>query len=152
MKLVHIAAVVIFLGNIVTGLFWHAHAARTRDPKLIAHIVEGIIASDRLFTVPGVVVIIAAGVVAAILGGFPLLRTGWIAWSLALFAVSGVAFMAKVAPLQRRMRDFARAGADSGLFDWDGYRALARAWELWGALATLTPIAALALMVLKPAL
>ena len=31
MKLLHIVAVIAFLGNIATGLFWHVHAARTRD-------------------------------------------------------------------------------------------------------------------------
>ena len=68
MKLLHIAAVIAFLGNITTGLFWHVHAARTRDPRLLAHTMNGIIRSDRLFTVPGVVVIIATGIFAAIGG------------------------------------------------------------------------------------
>lgn len=53
----HIAAVVLLLGNIVTGPFRHAHAARTRDARFIAHAMEGIIRSDRLFTMPGVAVI-----------------------------------------------------------------------------------------------
>jgi uncharacterized membrane protein len=53
-KLLHLIAVILFLGNITTGLFWHAHAARTRDAKLLAHTVDGIIRSDRIFTVPAV--------------------------------------------------------------------------------------------------
>ena len=32
LKLLHIVAVILFLGNITTGLFWHAHAARTKQP------------------------------------------------------------------------------------------------------------------------
>ena len=47
LKLLHVVAVIVFLGNITTGLFWHAHAARTRDPKLLAHTMDGIIRSDR---------------------------------------------------------------------------------------------------------
>ncbi len=31
-KLRHVLFVIMFLGNIVTGLFWHAHAAKSRDP------------------------------------------------------------------------------------------------------------------------
>ena len=62
MKLLHIVAVIAFLGNIATGLFWHIHAARTRDPRLLAHTVDGIIRSDRLFTIPGVAVIITTGI------------------------------------------------------------------------------------------
>src|SRR5688572_13806556 len=97
-KVLHIAAVVGFLGNIITGLFWHRIAARTGDPKLLAFTMGGIIKSDRWFTVPGVVLIIASAVGLAILGGYPLLRTGWILWTLVLFGASGAAFMSQVAP------------------------------------------------------
>jgi uncharacterized membrane protein len=150
LKLLHVAAVVIFLGNIITGLFWHAHAARTRDPRLLAHAIDGIIRSDRLFTIPGVVAIIVSGVVTAYIGGLPILRTPWILWSLVLFAVSGLVFVMRVAPLQVQLRALAQAGAEQGALDWGRYRRLARTWELWGAVALLTPLAALVLMVLKP--
>jgi uncharacterized membrane protein len=152
MKFLHLLAVVAFVGNIVTGVFWHKHALRTRDPRLIAHAMDGVIRSDRLFTMPGVVVIIASGVIAAMQGGFPILRTGWILWALVLFAISGAVFMAKLGPLQRRMRDAAQVGATSGAFDLDAYHPLAKQWDAWGAVATLAPLGALALMVLKPAL
>lgn len=152
MKLLHILAVVMFLGNITTGVFWHRHAARTRNPRLLAHTMDGVIRSDRLFTMPSIMVIIATGVIAAIQGGLPLLRTGWIAWSLALFAVSGLLFMFRVAPLQRQLRTLAESGAASGSFDYDAYHRVALRWELWGAGATLTPLLALVLMVLKPVL
>ena len=150
LKLLHIAAVIAFLGNITTGLFWHAHAARTRDARLLTHTMDGIIRSDRLFTIPGVVIIIVGGFAAAIVGGYPIFRTSWILWSLILFSVSGVAFVIGVAPLQVRLRALAQAGAEQGSFDWPGYQRLAYKWELWGAIALLTPIAALVLMVLKP--
>ena len=152
MKLLHIFAVILFLGNIITGVFWHRHAERTRNPRLLAHAVDGVIRSDRLFTMPSIFVIIATGVVAAVQGGLPLLRTGWIAWSLALFAIAGLLFMFRVAPLQRQLRTAAEAGAASGSFDYEAYHRVALRWEIWGAGATLTPVLALALMVLKPAL
>jgi len=152
LKLLHIIAVIAFLGNITTGLFWHRHAARTRDPKLLAHTMDGIIRSDRLFTIPGVVVIIAAGIGAAIYGGYPILRTGWILWTLILFVVSGLIFMIRVVPLQRQLRALAEAAVQSGTFDYARYRALTVRWEIWGGLSLLTPLAGLVLMVLKPAL
>lgn len=151
MKLLHIVAVIAFLGNVTTGLFWHFHAARTRDPRLLAHTMDGIIRSDRLFTIPGVVVIIATGIATAVIGGFPLLRTGWILWTLVLFTASGLIFMGLVAPLQRQLLPLAQAGT-AGAFDYPGYQRLARRWEIWGAVALLTPAAGLVLMVLKPAL
>lgn len=152
LKLLHIFAVVLFLGNIITGLFWHAHAARTRDPKLLAHAMEGIIRSDRLFTMPGVIVIVAAGMALGIQLQLPLLRTGWILWTSVLLIVSGIVFMLRVAPLQRELLAMAREGWRSTQFDYGRYRALAIAWEAWGAVALLTPLAGLVLMVLKPQL
>ncbi|HVE77419.1 MAG TPA: DUF2269 family protein [Gemmatimonadaceae bacterium] len=151
LKLLHVVAVVLFLGNIATGLFWKAHADRTGDPRLIAHTLEGVIRSDRLFTLPGVALIVLFGFAAAFAGGLPVLRTGWIFWSIVLFTVSGAAFMARVAPLQRQMLAVARAAHGAEAFDWARYRDLSRRWELWGAIALVTPVAAMALMVLKPA-
>lgn len=150
LKLLHVAAVIAFLGNIVTGLFWHAHAARTRDPKLLAHTMDGIIRSDRLFTIPGVILITAAGFMAAIAKRLPILGTPWILWTIVLFSISGFAFSFRVAPLQRQLRAMAKEGAELGAFDYARYHAVARRWELWGAIALLTPLAGLVLMVLKP--
>lgn len=151
-KLLHVIAVIAFLGNVTTGLFWHAHAARTRDPGLLAHTMDGIIRSDRLFTLPGVVGIIVTGVAAAIYGNYSLLRTGWILWTLVLFMISGFIFMIRVAPLQRQLRALAQAGVESGAFEYPQYHSLAVRWEAWGAAALLTPVAGLVLMVLKPSL
>jgi uncharacterized membrane protein len=150
LKLLHVTAVIAFLGNIATGLFWHAHAARTRDPKLLAHTMDGIIRSDQLFTIPGVVGIIVSGFAAAIYASIPILRTGWIVWTLVLFSVSGLIFMLRVAPLQRQLRALAEAAVQSGAFEHTRYHALAVRWEVWGAVALLTPLAGLVLMVLKP--
>jgi uncharacterized membrane protein len=152
LKLFHVAAVIAFLGNITTGLFWHAHAARTRDLKLLAHTMDGIIRSDRLFTVPGVVGIIVSGCAVAIHAGLPILRTGWILWTLIAFSVSGLIFMFRVAPLQRQLRALAQAGEQSHAFEYARYHALAVRWEVWGAAALLTPLAGLVLMILKPSL
>ncbi len=149
LKLVHIVAVILFLGNIVTGLFWKAHADRTGDPRIMAHTLDGIIRSDRLFTIPGVIVILIGGFGAALVGRIPILGTGWILWSIILFTMSGLAFMFRVAPLQVRLRALAAEGHGSQ-FDRDRYRALSRQWETWGLVALLTPAAALVLMVLKP--
>ncbi|MEK7348090.1 MAG: DUF2269 family protein [Candidatus Eisenbacteria bacterium] len=150
LKLLHLTAVIAFLGNVTTGLFWHAHAARTRDARLLAHTMDGIIRSDRLFTIPGVILITVAGFAAAILKSLPILGTPWILWTIVLFSISGFAFSYRVAPLQKQLRAMAREGAESGTFDYASYHALARRWEHWGAFALLTPLAGLVLMVLKP--
>jgi uncharacterized membrane protein len=149
LKTLHILAVVLFLGNIITGVFWKAHADRTGDPRIMAHTLDGIIRSDRWFTIPGVLLIIAFGMGAAIMARLPILGTGWILHSLILFAISGLAFMGQVAPLQRKLLALAREGV-GGRWDPAAYHRLSRRWELWGAVAVLTPLAALVLMVVKP--
>ena len=151
LKLLHVGAVVMFLGNITTGLFWHRHAARTRDPKLLHHAMDGILRSDRWFTNPAAATIAITGVLTAIVGHLPILRTRWIAAGLALFIVSGLVFVVRVTPLQKQLRALAREGLDGGgAFDHARYEALARRWELWGAVALLLPLAAFVLMILKP--
>lgn len=150
LKLIHVAAVVAFLGNIATGLFWHAHAARTRDPRMLHHAMDGIIRSDRWFTLPGVALIIVTGVLAAMNAGLPLLGTPWIAWSLLLFSLSGLIYGVFLVPLQVRLRTLAREGLQSGSFDYPRYHALARRWDLWGLVSLAAPLAAMVLMVLKP--
>ena len=149
LKSVHVFAVIIFMGNIITGLFWKMHADQTRDRRIIGHTMRGLIRADRWFTVPGVVVITAAGILAAVRAGLPLLGTGWIFWSIVAFSLSGIAFGWKVAPLQKRLL---RMTEGEGELDWPLYRSLSLQWELWGLFATITPAIAVVLMTVKPAL
>ena len=151
LKVLHMLAVVLFLGNIITGLFWKAHGDRTADPRIMAHTLDGIIRSDRWFTLPGVFLIVALGVAAALVGHLPLLRTTWISISILLFTISGLAFGLRVAPLQVRLRALAMTAAAGGTWDTELYHRLSRRWEFWGVVAIRMPLAALGLMVFKPA-
>jgi uncharacterized membrane protein len=150
-KFVHVASVVLFVGNITTGVFWGAHAHRSRDFRLIASTFDGIIRSDRMFTMPGVFGIIVSGFGAAIVGGLSILGTGWILWGIVLFSVAGIVFGRSVAPLQRdivRLASSAPADEES----WKVYEQLYRRWARWGLVALLTPAAAVLIMVVKPVL
>ena len=148
-KAIHVFAVIVFMGNIITGLFWKFHADGTKSQPIIAHTLRGLIRADRWFTIPGVVVITAAGVFAAMRAGLPLIGTGWILWSIVAFALSGIAFAWKVAPLQKQLLRMTDSGVE---IDWPMYRSKSLQWELWGLFATLTPLAAVVLMTWKPAL
>lgn len=139
------------MGNIITGLFWMRLADRTNDARIISFTMKGIIRSDRLFTIPGVLTILAGGFGAAIHGGLPLLRTGWIFWSIVLFTISGIIFTVKLAPLQQQIQTITAPG-DRG-FDAALYKLKLKQWERWGLLAMLTPAIAMVMMVIKlPAL
>ena len=149
LKALHIVSVVLFLGNIMTGVFWKVHADRTGDLRARAQALDGIIKADRWFTVPGVLLIVATGVSMALLAHLPMLGTLWIAAALALFGVSGLAFGIAVGPLQKKLLANVRAGL-AGTWDETQYNSLSRAWGLWGIVATAAPLIALFLMVMKP--
>ncbi len=144
-KLLHVFAVIAFLGNIAVGVFWKEFADRTKDSKVMAFALDGIIRADRIFTIPGVIAIVIGGVGAAMAGGFSILGTGWILWGLSLFIISGIAF----GPLSRAQRELlaaARAG------DMQRYDQLSKRWNLYGGIALIAPVLAAAIMILKPAL
>lgn len=151
LKFLHIVGAVLFLGNIITGVFWKAHADKSRDPKIIAHALDGIPRSDRIFTIPGVIIILVSGFSAALVGGYALFRTDWIVGGIGLFTITAIVFMGRIAPIQRQMRDLARSASDQTTFDWPTYEKLSRAWAIWGSVAVLAPMLAAALMVFKPA-
>ncbi len=148
LKLVHIAAVIMFLGNIVTGLFWMRQAHKTGHLPVISFTMKSIITSDRWFTIPGVFIITIGGFSAAIQGGIPLLRTGWIFWPIVLFSLSGLAFAWKVVPLQRKIFLLTTV-PDPGKFDQALYHSYFKQWGSWGLVALLTPLTAMVMMVLK---
>lgn len=150
MKSLHVLAVVLFLGNIIIGVFWKLYADRSRDPRIIAHTMAGIIRADRWFTMPGAILLVIFGFGAAGIGHVSL-GSPWIAWSIVLIVISALAFMIKLAPLQRRILAVARAAVDGGEFDAATYARLSASWALWGSVATIAPLIALVLMVFKPA-
>jgi uncharacterized membrane protein len=150
-KTIHVLSVALFLGNIITGIFWKAHADATGDPRLQAHALAGIIRSDNWFTLPSVLAIIASGVVLASMAGLHLLRTDWISVSLILFGLSGLLFVVFVAPAQKKLLAIANAATAGTEWPSADYHRVTRTWELAGLLSIALPLGALALMVFRPA-
>jgi len=145
LKLVHLIGVVLFLGNITVGVFWKSYADVTRNPAIIARTIDGIIKADRIFTIPGLLLLLIGGIGAAQVGGLPILSTGWILWGLTALILSGIAF----APLSRTQRALSAAANAGNLQEYDR---LAGSWNIWGTLGLVFPIIAFVLMILKPTL
>lgn len=144
LKFIHIAAAVLFLGNITLGVFWVHHARRYRSPARLAETMDGVIRSDRLFTTPFVFVLIGAGSWLALKAQLPFLGTPWLLTGIVLFGLSG-AFFGLLAPLQRKIRDYA-AQPQAG---WAECLQLLRRWNWIGGASLACAWAALAAMVLK---
>lgn len=149
LKLIHLIAVMLFLGNIITGLFWMHIAVKTKDLKIINFTMKGIIKADRYFTIPGVIIITAGGFLAAIYGHLPILKTGWILWSIIMFSISGLAFSFKLAPLQKKIYNLTLNKETSTDFDWSNFSKVYFEWDIWGFIALITPLAAFVMMTLK---
>ncbi|MBV8583147.1 MAG: DUF2269 family protein [Candidatus Eremiobacteraeota bacterium] len=148
LKAVPIVAVVAFFGHITVGVFWKLFADRTGDAKIMAFAMDGIIKADRVFTIPGVVTIVVAGVATALVGHYSILGTGWILWGLGLFIVSGIAF-GPLARTQRAILAVAQTGMQTGEQRAE-YEALSKKWNVYGNVALILPFIALIVMVLKP--
>jgi uncharacterized membrane protein len=146
-KLLHVLAVIIFLGNITVGIFWKFQAEKSKDRLKIAETFKNLIKADRVFTMPSVAALFIFGMGASMQGIFPLMDTPWIIWSIVMLMISAFVFMIKVVPLQKQILELANREEK---FSWDLYMSLSKKWNIWGTIATVTPYIAVVLMVLKP--
>src|SRR5579872_1589664 len=143
--------VIVFVGNITVGILWKVIADRSRDPRIMAHTIRGIVGADRVFTIPAILVLVAAGVATALVEQIPILGTGWVLWAIILFVIAGLAFI-PVSRAQHELQAVADEGATSGTLDETRYETISARWNFWGMVALIFPLGAVALMVLKPSL
>lgn len=111
----------------------------------MAYTMHSIIQADRIFTIPGVIILLAGGLATAGYGHIPILSTGWLLWGIVLFIISGLAF----GPLSRAQKQLLSAAEDA---QFDRYEQLSKQWNLWGTIALVAPLIAFILMILKPTL
>jgi uncharacterized membrane protein len=147
LKLLHVAGVIIFLGNIIASHFWIHLAMKSRDFNIIKHSIAGVMRSDKVFTIPAVIVIVVAGVLAAFYGNIPILRTGWILWSIILFSCSGVIFSTKLSVVLRKMLEL--TSHHNREQEWNSMEYLYKQWKMWALVAIIMPFTALVMMILK---
>jgi uncharacterized membrane protein len=145
LKLIHILGVVLFLGNITVGVFWKRHADKTGNLAIMASTIDGIIAADKVFTIPGILLLLGGGLAAAFVANIPILSTGWLLWGIIVFILAGLAF----APLSRAQKRISVAAHAGNLQE---YEELSKSWNLWGTIALVLPFFAFVLMILKPEL
>ncbi len=150
-KLFHVLAVVLFLGNLVTGLFWASHADRSRDPSVIAHTFDGIRRADRWFTLPGALALLVGGIAAAMRLDVAIFGTGWIVWAIGLLGIGLVVLTTVRAGLQRDLVELAVAG-DAEHLAWKEYELLYRYWWMASLVGIAAPLLAVVLMVFRPPL
>lgn len=143
-KIVHVLSACLFLGNVVVSGTWAALAERTRNYEVIAFSNRLVLVTDLLFTLTGAILVVVTGsMMAHRFGGAS--SQGWIAWSYALFTLSGLIWALVLVPIQLRQRTLLRR--DRAITA--EYLRLSRIWQFSGAIATVVPLPILYLMITK---
>jgi uncharacterized membrane protein len=148
-KWVHVVSSTLLFGTGLGSAFYFFFASRTRQPEVIAVVARYVVIADWLFTTPTVILQPLSGFYLLHLMGLPL-RTPWVAWSLGLFLLAGAAWL-PVVWMQIRMRDMARAAAETATALPAAYDRYLRAWVALGVVAFAALVVVFYLMVAKPA-
>ena len=150
-RLFHVLAVVLFLGNLTTSLFWAAQASRTRNPAVVAHTFRSIRRSDLWFTLPGAFGIIVGGISAALRMELSIFGTGWVVWAIGLLGIGLVVLATVRVGLQRDLEELVGSGAGDEV-PWKEYDLLYRYWRTWTWIAIAGPLGSVLLMTYRPPL
>lgn len=147
-KAMHILGVILFIGNIIVSAFWKAFADRTRDVGIIRYATRLVNLTDIVFTAGGIALLLATGhMMAPAFGGVS--SAEWIRWSYYLVTASGLIWLAILLPVQiaqaRLLKPLAATDAVP-----ERYWKLSMLWTVAGIPATILPLPAIYLMVVKP--
>ena len=148
-KTIHIIGVVILIGNVTITAYWKVLADRTSDTKLIAHAQQGVTVADWIFTLAGIILILAGGYGAAWVAGLDVTGPAWLIVGQLLFATSGLIWLGILVPIQIRQARMMRSLTSNAVL-LAQYRVDSRNWLIWGVVATVPLVAAIYVMVSKP--
>jgi uncharacterized membrane protein len=149
LKSLHIFGVVIFLGNIIVTGWWKVMADRTKNPSIIAFAQRQVTLTDYIFTLGGVIIIVATGIGNATLHGMDYFAIKWLLWGYWLFIASGIIWVVILLPVQIKQAKMAKQFSETQQIP-ELYWKLERIWIIFGILATILPLANLYWMVFKP--
>ena len=147
-RLLHVLGACVLIGTGAGIAFFMVMAHRTKDPASIAHTAGTVVIADMLFTATAAIAQPITGIVLARHLGWPIFD-GWIAVSLGLYMFIGL-FWLPVVSIQAKMREEARASAQSGAPLTSRYMRLYRIWFACGVPAFLAIVALLWLMIVRP--
>lgn len=147
LKTLHILSSTVLFGTGLGTAYFMWQANRSRDVAAIAHTAARVVRADWWFTLPTVFIQPITGFALVAIGGIPL--TGWIAWSLALFALAGLCWL-PVVWLQIRMQQLAADAQSTHSPLSVTYWRYERIWFWLGVPAFSAMVAVFFLMVFKP--
>jgi uncharacterized membrane protein len=147
-KLLHIFGAVIFLGNIIVTGVWMVLAEQNKE-RMTLHFASKVVNwADVLFTAPGVLLVLANGLIMATRWGG--IGTSWIAVALGSFILSGIVWVLFLLKYQNRLIQLSSNPVVSGEQLPEMFFQVLHRWYFWGIVATILPLISLILMVVKP--
>ncbi|WP_311222849.1 MULTISPECIES: DUF2269 domain-containing protein [unclassified Acidovorax] len=150
LKWLHILSSTLLFGTGIGSAFYLLVTVSTRDVRLMAHVARWVVRADWMFTATTAIAQPVTGFWLVHLMGLPW-RTGWVAWSLALYALAMACWL-PVVWIQMRLRDLAQQAADTGSRLTPQFWRLFWTWVVLGVPALFAFLAIFWLMVAKPAL
>ena len=145
-KVLHVLAACLFLGNVVVSGTWAFLAERTRNFEVIAFSNRLVLITDVMFTLTGALLVVYTGsLMSQRYAGVPLEAQAWISWSYMLFGLSGLIWALVLVPIQLRQRMLLKRHQAIT----PEYLKLSRIWQISGAIATIVPLPIVYLMIVK---
>lgn len=143
-KFLHILSAVIALGFNLSYMVWMLRGQRQVEQLHFA--LRGIKLLDDWFANPAYILTLMTGLGMVYLGGYNLLDTAWLSYSLGLFGLMGLVGFGLYTPaLARELRALERHGHGS-----EQYRRAAQRQRFIGMLLVGMALSVLLLMVIKP--
>jgi len=147
-KWLHILSSTMLFGTGLGSAFYFYFASRTRDPRVAASVVKGVVLADWIFTTPTIILQPATGLYLAHIANMPL-STPWLALSIILYLVAVAAWL-PVVWIQIRMRELAAAAMRAERELPAIYWRLLKYWMTLGVVAFVSLVVVFYLMVAKP--
>jgi uncharacterized membrane protein len=143
----HQLGAVLFLGNIIVTAAWMSLARRSGNPEALRLGVRGVVLTDAIFTTPGALLLLLNGGIL----GTPYFRAHamWLFVGAGLFLVTGIIWAAALIPVQKKLARAMSRMPEGGPVPPECAPLLAQ-WFRLGGMASLLPLVALVLMVIKP--
>ncbi|MBR2536668.1 MAG: DUF2269 domain-containing protein [Hyphomicrobium sp.] len=148
LKFLHVAGVVLLIGNVTITAFWKVYSDRSNDPRIVANAQRAVIAADWLFTFPAITLIIVGGYGMALIANMDLFADPWLVWGQVLFLISGALWLGVLVPVQIRQARAARIFEPDAPIP-ESYWRDGRRWLVWGIAATVPLVAATYVMIAK---
>jgi uncharacterized membrane protein len=102
-KLAHVLAATLFFGNVVIGTIWETRSLVSKRAEIIRYTYATVAWLDAVFTAPLILVALVSGLMLGTLAG-GVFSIGWLVVAFAIFALSGLVWLALDIPTQYRVK------------------------------------------------